>query len=103
MSTFLMVVIFEKPELYAMQFVLGIHLILKGIQNREEIVDERVVHLSNRAFKTSYLVTLFVGMIFITLYTFDLIEMRPESSIIIILAMMFLSFSVSNFVLWRKY
>ncbi|MGV2928718.1 hypothetical protein RW115_08940 [Macrococcus capreoli] len=103
MSIFLMIVVFEKPELYAMQLVLGIHLILMGVQNRDDIVDERVVNLSNRAFKTSYLVTLFVGMIFITLYTFGLTTMRAESSIITILAIMFLTFSVSNFMLWRKY
>ncbi|MGV2876028.1 hypothetical protein ROU88_09065 [Macrococcus capreoli] len=102
-SIFLMIVVFEKPELYAMQLVLGIHLILMGVQNRDDIVDERVVNLSNRAFKTSYLVTLFVGMIFITLYTFGLTTMRAESSIITILAIMFLTFSVSNFMLWRKY
>ncbi|MCU7557856.1 hypothetical protein [Macrococcus capreoli] len=102
-SIFLMIVVFEKPELYAMQLVLGIHLILMGVQNRDDIVDERVVNLSNRAFKTSYLVTLFVGMIFITLYTFGLTTMRAESSIITMLAIMFLTFSVSNFMLWRKY
>ncbi|WP_414053239.1 hypothetical protein ACMGE6_06815 [Macrococcus equi] len=103
MSIFLMVVIFEKPELYAMQLVLGIHLILMGIQNRDEIVDERVTILNNRAFKTSYLVTLVTGMIFFTLYTFNLIHLNAQSAIVILLAIMFLSFSVSNFMLWRKY
>ncbi|WP_414042387.1 hypothetical protein ACMGE9_08600 [Macrococcus sp. EM39E] len=103
MAAFFMIVIIERPELYVMQFVLGIHMILMGIQNREEMVDERIVSLSNRAFKTSYLVTLFVGMIFFTLYTFDWIDLRAESAIIIMLSIMFLSFSVSNFVLWRKY
>ncbi|WP_414047144.1 hypothetical protein ACMGE7_09660 [Macrococcus equi] len=103
MSIFLMVVIFEKPELYAMQLVLGIHLILMGIQNRDEIVDERVTILTNRAFKTSYLVTLVTGMIFFTLYTFNLIHLTAQSAIVILLAIMNLSFSVSNFMLWRKY
>ncbi|WP_313017522.1 hypothetical protein [Macrococcoides bohemicum] len=103
MSLFFMVVIFEKPELYAMQLVLGIHMILMGIQNRDELLDERVVALSNRAFKTSYMVTLLTGMLFFTLYTFGLITLKAESAIVIILAIMFLSFSVSNFMLWRKY
>ncbi|TDM39334.1 hypothetical protein ETI06_10185 [Macrococcoides goetzii] len=103
MSLFFMVVIFEKPELYAMQLVLGIHMILMGIQNRDELLDERVVALSNRAFKTSYMVTLLTGMLFFTLYTFGLITIKAESAIVIILAIMFLSFSVSNFMLWRKY
>ncbi|RAI80110.1 hypothetical protein BFS35_010015 [Macrococcoides goetzii] len=103
MSLFFMVVIFEKPEFYAIQLVLGIHMILMGIQNRDELLDERVVALSNRAFKTSYMVTLFTGMIFFTLYTFGLITLKAESAIVIILAVMSLSFSVSNFMLWRKY
>lgn len=103
MSLFFMVVIFEKPEFYAMQLVLGIHMILMGIQNRDELLDERVVALSNRAFKTSYMVTLFTGMLFFTLYTFGLITLKAESAIVIILAVMSLSFSVSNFMLWRKY
>lgn len=103
MSLFFMIVIFEKPELYAMQLVLGIHMILMGIQNRDELLDERVVALSNRAFKTSYMVTLLTGMLFFTLYTFGLITLKAESAIVIILAIMFLSFSVSNFMLWRKY
>lgn len=103
MSLFFMVVIFEKPEVYAMQLVLGIHMILMGIQNRDELLDERVVALSNRAFKTSYMVTLVTGMLFFTLYTFGLITLKAESAIVIILSIMFLSFSVSNFMLWRKY
>lgn len=103
MSLFFIVVIFEKPEFYAMQLVLGIHMILMGIQNRDELLDERVVALSNRAFKTSYMVTLFTGMLFFTLYTFGLITLKAESAIVIILAVMSLSFSVSNFMLWRKY
>lgn len=103
MSLLFMIVIIEKPELYAMQLVLGIHLILMGIQNRDELLDERVITLSNRAFKTSYLVTLFTGMIFFTLYMFDLITLKAESAIVLILAIMSLSYSVSNFLLWRKY
>lgn len=103
MSLFFMFVMFEKPELYAIQLVLGIHMILMGIQNRDELLDERVVALSNRAFKTSYMVTLFTGMIFFTLYTYGLITLKAESAIVIILAIMSLSFSVSNFMLWRKY
>ena len=91
-SLFFMLVMFEKPELYAMQLVLGIHMILIGIQNRDELLDERVVALSNRAFKTSYMVTLFTGMLFFTLYTFGLITLKAESAIVIILAIMFLSF-----------
>ncbi|WP_414052219.1 hypothetical protein [Macrococcus animalis] len=102
-ALFFMVVIIEKPELYAMQFVLGIHMILMGIQIRDDIMDERVVNLSNRAFKTSYLMTLLISVIFFTLYTFDLINLRAEISIILILSIMFLSFSVSNFILWRRY
>lgn len=102
-SIFFLIVIPDRPEMYVMQLVLGIHMVLMGIQNRDEVADERVISLSNRAFKTSYVFTLVTGMLLFTLYTFEIIHLKSERAIIILLAIMFLSYSVSNFLLWKKY
>lgn len=102
-SIFFLIVIPDRPEMYVMQLVLGIHMVLMGIQNRDEVADERVISLSNRAFKTSFVFTLVTGMLLFTLYTFEIIHLKSERAIIILLAIMFLSYSVSNFLLWKKY